>query len=89
MTLQAACVVLSCTPSCAPPRTRTHTRQRHTDDTRQVWDLKTGQLERIQTVHRGMVTCLAYAPSAKLLFSGSIDGSIGVWTDKGALLQVS
>lgn len=54
----------------------------------QVWDLKTGQLLRIQTVHRGMVTCLAYATSAKLLFSGSIDGSIGVWTDKGNLLQV-
>jgi hypothetical protein len=36
-----------------------------------------------------MVTCLAYATSAKLLFSGSIDGSIGVWTDKGNLLQVS
>lgn len=54
----------------------------------QVWDLKTGQLLRTQTVHRGMVTCLAYATSAKLLFSGSIDGSIGVWTDKGNLLQV-
>lgn len=55
----------------------------------QVWDLKAGQLLRTQTVHRGMVTCLAYATSAKLLFSGSIDGSIGVWTDKGNLLQVS
>lgn len=55
----------------------------------QVWDLKTGQLLRTQTVHRGMVTCLAYTTSAKLLFSGSIDGSIGVWTDKGNLLQVS
>jgi WD40 repeat protein len=54
----------------------------------QVWDLKTGQLLRTQTVHRGMVTCLAYATNAKLLFSGSIDGSIGVWTDKGNLLQV-
>ena len=53
----------------------------------QVWDLKTGQLLRTQTVHRGMVTCLAYATSAKLLFSGSIDSSIGVWTDKGNLLQ--
>jgi WD40 repeat protein len=55
----------------------------------QVWDLKAGQLLRTQTVHRGMVTCLAYATSAKLLLSGSIDGSIGVWTDKGNLLQVS
>jgi WD40 repeat protein len=55
----------------------------------QVWDLKAGQLLRTQTVHRGMVMCLAYATSAKLLFSGSIDGSIGVWTDKGNLLQVS
>lgn len=54
-----------------------------------MWDLKTGQLLRAQTVHRGMVTCLAYATTAKLLFSGSIDGSIGVWTDKGNLLQVT
>ncbi|KAF6254405.1 WD40-repeat-containing domain protein [Scenedesmus sp. NREL 46B-D3] len=54
-----------------------------------VWDLKTGQRLRSQAVHKGMVTCLAYASSVKLLFSGSIDGSIGVWTDKGSLLQVS
>ncbi|WIA17403.1 hypothetical protein OEZ85_014259 [Tetradesmus obliquus] len=53
-----------------------------------VWDLKTGQRLRSQAVHKGMVTCLAYASSVKLLFSGSIDGSIGVWTDKGSLLQV-
>jgi WD40 repeat protein len=53
-----------------------------------VWDLKTGQRLRSQAVHKGMVTCLAYASSVKLLFSGSIDGSIGVWTDKGNLLQV-
>lgn len=71
------------TPQRAAPA-----RPPHTNDNTQVWDLKTGQLQRIQTVHRGMVTCLAYAPHAKLLFSGSIDGSIGVWTDKGALLQV-
>lgn len=55
----------------------------------QVWDLKAGQLLRTQVVHRGMVTCLAYAFNVKLLFSGSIDGSIAVWTDKGNLLQVS
>eukprot|EP00775_Hariotina_reticulata_P004041 gene4041-4288_t len=53
-----------------------------------VWDLKTGQLLRTQIVHRGVVTALAYSSSAKLLFSASIDGSIGVWTDKGSLLQV-
>jgi WD40 repeat protein len=70
-------------------RSSTSTAQsRHQSVTAQVWDLKTGQLLRTQTVHRGMVTCLAYTTSAKLLFSGSIDGSIGVWTDKGNLLQV-
>eukprot|EP00879_Flechtneria_rotunda_P024198 GHRR01025646.1.p3 GENE.GHRR01025646.1~~GHRR01025646.1.p3 ORF type:complete len:107 (+),score=28.38 GHRR01025646.1:185-505(+) len=53
----------------------------------QVWDLKTGQLLRTQTAHKGMVTCLAYASSAKLLFLGSMDSSIGVWTEKGSLLQ--
>lgn len=54
----------------------------------QVWDLLTGQLVRIQHVHKGAVTSLVFASSVSLLFSGSIDGSIGVWTDKGVLLQV-
>jgi hypothetical protein len=54
----------------------------------QVWDLKAGALLRTQTVHRGMVTSVVYAPGARLLFSAAIDGAIGVWTDKGALLQV-
>jgi hypothetical protein len=48
-----------------------------------------GQLLRVQTVHKGMVSAIVYASSAKLLFSGSIDGNIGVWTDKGFLLQVN
>lgn len=54
----------------------------------QVWDLKLGRLIRTQLVHKGAVTSLVYASSVNLLFSGSIDGSIGVWGDKGALLQV-
>lgn len=53
-----------------------------------VWDLKTGTLIRTQTVHKGAVTSIVYASSVKLLFSASIDGTIGVWTDKGSLLQV-
>jgi hypothetical protein len=53
-----------------------------------VWDLKAGQLLRTQVVHKGMVTAIVYAGSAKLLFSCSIDGTIAAWTDKGALLQV-
>ena len=39
-------------------------------------------------MHKGAVTSLVFASSVNLLFSGSIDGSIGVWTDKGVLLQV-
>ena len=54
----------------------------------QVWDLKSGILLRTQTVHRGMVTSVVYAPGVRLLFSASVDGAIGVWTDKGTLLQV-
>jgi hypothetical protein len=65
-------------PAPAPPNAQSH----------KAWDLKTGELLRVQTVHRGMVTSLAYAPGVKLLFSGSIDGSIAAWTDKGVLLQV-
>jgi WD40 repeat protein len=53
----------------------------------QVWDAKTGALVRVQKGHMGAVTCLAYAPTCKLLFSSSIDSSIGIWNDKGILLQ--
>jgi hypothetical protein len=35
-----------------------------------------------------MVTSVVYAPGPRLLFSASIDGAIGVLTDKGTLLQV-
>lgn len=54
----------------------------------QAWDLKSGALLRTQTVHRGMVTAVVFAPSARLLFSAGIDGAVGIWTDKGTLLQV-
>ncbi|KAI8472624.1 MAG: WD40-repeat-containing domain protein [Monoraphidium minutum] len=53
-----------------------------------VWDLKTGALLRAQAAHRGMVTAVVYAPAARLLFSASIDGAVGVWSDKGTLLQL-
>ena len=54
----------------------------------QAWDLKSGALLRTQAVHRGMVTSVVYASGARLLFSASIDGAIGVWGVKGTLLQV-
>ncbi|EFJ43514.1 hypothetical protein VOLCADRAFT_119046 [Volvox carteri f. nagariensis] len=52
-----------------------------------VWDAKTGALIRTQGGHKGAVTCLAYSSTCKLLFSSSIDNTIGIWTDKGVLLQ--
>lgn len=55
----------------------------------QVWDSRTGQLLRTQQGHKGMVTCLMFATSTRLLFSGSIDSTIGIWTEKGVNLQAS
>lgn len=54
----------------------------------QVWDSRSGQLLRNQQGHRGMVTSLCFAGSTRLLFSGSIDNTVGIWTEKGANLQV-
>jgi len=53
-----------------------------------VWDLRSGQLLRTQTGHKGMVTSLFFTASAHLLFSGSIDNTVGIWTDKGVNLQM-
>lgn len=62
---------------------RTHWRTRA-----QVWDCRNGQLLRTQQGHKGMVTCLHFSASVKLLFSGSIDNTVGIWTEKGVNLQV-
>lgn len=55
----------------------------------QVWDSRSGQLLRMQQGHKGMVTSLYYAGTVHLLFSGSIDNTVGIWTEKGANLQAS
>jgi len=55
---------------------------------RQVWDSRSGQLLRNQQGHKGMVTSLYYVSSTRTLFSGSIDNTVGIWTEKGANLQV-
>lgn len=54
----------------------------------QVWDGRSGQLLRTQAGHKGMVTSLFFSTSARMLFSGSIDNTVGIWTDKGVNLQV-
>lgn len=54
----------------------------------QVWDSRTGLLLRTLQGHKGMVMCLAFSASVRLLFSGSIDNTVGIWTDKGINLQV-
>ena len=53
----------------------------------QVWDSRSGMLLRMQQGHKGMVTCLHFALNVKLLFSGSIDNTVGIWTEKGINLQ--
>ncbi|KAL6755154.1 WD40-repeat-containing domain protein, partial [Haematococcus lacustris] len=54
-----------------------------------VWDSRNGQLLRTQQGHKGMVTCLQFSNSVRLLFSGSIDNTVGIWTEKGVSLQPS
>lgn len=54
----------------------------------QVWDSRTGQLLRTQQGHKGMVTCVFFSNTIRLLFSGSIDSTVGIWTEKGVNLQV-
>lgn len=65
-----------------------HSQPRPAPHARQAWDLKSGALLRTQTAHRGMVTAVVWAPSARVLLSCGIDCAIGIWTDKGTLLQV-
>ncbi|KAJ9523676.1 hypothetical protein QJQ45_020098 [Haematococcus lacustris] len=54
-----------------------------------VWDSRNGQLLRTQQGHKGMVTCLQFSNSVRLLFSGSIDNTVGIWTEKGVSLQMT
>lgn len=54
----------------------------------QVWDSRNGQLLRVQQGHKGMVTCVNFSNIIRLLFSGSIDNTVGIWTEKGVNLQV-
>ncbi len=61
---------------------------RHRDTCLQVWDARSGNLLRTQQGHKGMVTCLYFSNAVRLLFSGSIDSTVGIWTEKGVNLQV-
>ncbi|GAX81669.1 hypothetical protein CEUSTIGMA_g9097.t1 [Chlamydomonas eustigma] len=53
-----------------------------------AWDSRTGMLLRSQQGHKGMVTSLFFSATVRLLFSGSIDNTVGIWTEKGANLQM-
>lgn len=39
--------------------------------------------------HKGWVTCLVYIPQLKYIVSGSVDGTIVVWTDSHLEVQVA
>mmetsp|Transcript_33374 Transcript_33374/g.84557 ORF Transcript_33374/g.84557 Transcript_33374/m.84557 type:complete len:866 (-) Transcript_33374:212-2809(-) len=58
------------------------------DRTIKVWDSRNGQLLRVQQGHKGMVTCVNFSNIIRLLFSGSIDNTVGIWTEKGVNLQM-
>lgn len=55
----------------------------------QVYDLKFGGLVRDQKGHRGYVSCMLYANEFSLMFSGSVDGTVGVWDERGFCLQMA
>ncbi len=57
------------------------------DTSIRVWDIERLKLVRKQTGHKGWVTSMVYSPTTKLLFSGSVDGTIIVWNEKGIALQ--
>jgi hypothetical protein len=86
---------LRCAAARCPPPRAPRPRRRPTAAPRpprrlplQAWDLKSGALLRTQVAHRGVATNVVYAHAPRLLFSASVDGAVGVWTDKGTLLQV-
>mmetsp|Transcript_348 Transcript_348/g.594 ORF Transcript_348/g.594 Transcript_348/m.594 type:complete len:555 (+) Transcript_348:210-1874(+) len=52
-----------------------------------VWETDSGRLARLQKGHKGWVSDLLFIPFAKVLISGSVDGTIMAWSDKGKELQ--
>jgi len=57
------------------------------DNLVKVWCSETGRLLRIQQGHKGWVSDLLFVPHVKLLFSGSVDGTVLAWSDRGHHLQ--
>ena len=54
----------------------------------QVWNIRTGELVNTMRGHKGWVTCLIYIPQLKYIISGSVDGTIVVWTENYLEVQV-
>ena len=54
----------------------------------QVWDSETGKLIRTQAGHKGWVTDIFYSIATRHLFSGSVDGTLVAWNEKGKEVQV-
>ena len=49
------------------------------DQTVQLWNLRTGTLERTLTGHTNRVTAIAFSPNGQTLASGSEDQTIRLW----------
>jgi len=58
------------------------------DHSVKAWSVRTGQLLGTMQAHKGWVTCVVYIPSLKYIVSGSIDGTICVWTENYLEVQV-
>ena len=57
------------------------------DQTIRVWNVETGQLERVLEGHRGDIDALATTPDGTLLISASTDGTLAVWDLASGLRQ--
>ena len=57
------------------------------DQTIRVWNMETGQLERVLEGHRGDITALTTTPDGTRLISASSDDTIGVWDLASGLRQ--
>jgi WD40 repeat protein/class 3 adenylate cyclase/tRNA A-37 threonylcarbamoyl transferase component Bud32 len=49
------------------------------DNTARIWDVRTGQEQRVLEGHASNIWCVAYSPDGKRLATGSADKTVGIW----------
>ena len=54
----------------------------HVDDSLKIFNCDTGSMESHSTGHRTQIRCLALSSDGRVLVTGSVDGTIGIWVVK-------